>query len=79
MATNLGARPKEVQLAEGGITDWNQEKENSEQEELLVTGASTPANKKSWAAVLGGGLPKREDRNVLEVVLEKETKGSFNA
>ena len=34
--------------------------------------------KKSWAAVLGQGLPQREDRNVLEVVLEKDTRGPFN-
>ena len=33
--------------------------------------------KKSWAAVLGQGLPQREDRNVLEVVLEKEIRGPF--
>ena len=33
--------------------------------------------KKSWAAVLGTGLPQREDRNVLEVVLEKDSRGPF--
>ena len=33
--------------------------------------------KKSWAAVLGQGLPQREDRNVLEVVLEKDHKAPF--
>ena len=34
--------------------------------------------KKSWASVLGKSLPPRDDRNVLEVVLEKDTRGSFN-
>ena len=33
--------------------------------------------RKSWASVLGGSLPKRNDNNVLEVVLEKEARGSF--
>ena len=33
---------------------------------------------KSWASVLGQNLPKRDDKNVLEVVLEKDSRGSFN-
>ena len=33
---------------------------------------------KSWAAVLGSSLPRYEDNNVLEVVLEKDVKGSFS-
>ena len=33
--------------------------------------------KRSWASVLGTSLPPRDDRNVLEVVLEKDTRGSF--
>ena len=32
---------------------------------------------KSWASVLGSSLPKFESRNVLEVILEKDTRGSF--
>ena len=33
----------------------------------------------SWASVLGGNLPTRKDDNVMELVLEKETKGMFSA
>ena len=33
--------------------------------------------KRSWADVLGQGLPLRNDRNVLEVVLEKDFRGPF--
>ena len=33
---------------------------------------------RSWASVLGQNLPKRDDKNVLEVVLEKDSRGSFN-
>ena len=32
---------------------------------------------KSWAAVLGNHSTRYENRNVLEVILEKDTKGSF--
>ena len=34
--------------------------------------------KKSWASVLGCNIPTRDDNNVLEIVLEKDIKGSFN-
>ena len=33
--------------------------------------------RRSWASVLGTSLPPRDDRNVLEVVLEKDSRGSF--
>ena len=33
--------------------------------------------KKSWASVLGGSLPIRDNNNVLEVTLEKDSRGSF--
>ena len=33
--------------------------------------------RKSWASALGGSLPNRNYNNVLEVVLEKEARGSF--
>ena len=33
----------------------------------------------SWASLLGGNLPTRNDNNVMEIVLEKDEKGSFNA
>ena len=42
--------------------------------------AATPATGtsamkvKSWASVLGGGLPSRVDNNVLEVILEKDVR-----
>ena len=32
---------------------------------------------RSWAAVLGSSLPRYEDKNVLEVVLEKDSRGGF--
>ena len=38
---------------------------------------ATEVGRRSWAAVLGGSLPKRDDKNVLEIVLEKESRGSF--
>ena len=45
-----------------------------------VQGASPPPLpvKRSWASFLGGNLPKKDDNNVLEVVLEKEFRGSFS-
>ena len=33
----------------------------------------------SWAALLGSNLPTRNDNNVMEIVLEKDEKGVFNA
>ena len=33
----------------------------------------------SWASVLGGNLTSRNDGNVMEIVLEKESKGLFSA
>ena len=41
-------------------------------------GAQVGAVRKSWASVLGESLPKRDDKNVLEIVLEKDVRGSFN-
>ena len=38
---------------------------------------STMGRGRSWASVLGGGLPFRVDNNVLEVTLEKNARGSF--
>ena len=39
---------------------------------------SSNAAKKSWAAVLGQNLSQRDNNNVLEVILEKDNKGSFS-
>ena len=39
--------------------------------------ASLAQPNRSWAAVLGSSLPRYEDKNVLEVVLERDTRGSF--
>ena len=53
--------------------DWN---EMVTQDEI-----STPiptSMKKSWSSVLSGNLPKMNDNNVLEIVLEKEFRGSFS-
>ena len=33
----------------------------------------------SWASLLGGNLPIRNDNNVMEIVLEKDERGIFNA
>ena len=32
----------------------------------------------SWAQLLGNSLPSSWDKNILEVVLQKDTRGSFN-
>ena len=40
-------------------------------------GREPGAVKRSWASVLGGGLPTRDSKNVLEVILEKDTRGAF--
>ena len=37
----------------------------------------TGAVRKSWASVLGRSLPARDNKNVLEITLEKDTRGSF--
>ena len=33
----------------------------------------------SWASLLGDSLPTRNDKNVMEIVLEKDFKGMYNA
>ena len=33
---------------------------------------------KSWAAVLGTGIPTTLNKNILEIVLEKDDRGPFN-
>jgi hypothetical protein len=33
--------------------------------------------KKTWASVLGGNMFSKNDDNVLEVILEKDTRGGF--
>ena len=33
----------------------------------------------SWAHVLGSHAPTKNDKNVMEIVLEKDIKGSFDA
>ena len=42
------------------------------------TARSSAVRGKSWAAVLGGGLPSRADNNVLEVTLEKNVRVPLN-
>ena len=41
-------------------------------------GLSPTRNKKSYAALLASNLPTSANKNVLEVTLEKDQKGSFN-
>ena len=35
------------------------------------------SEKKTWATVLGGTMLSRKDDNVLEVILEKDSRGAF--
>ena len=37
-----------------------------------------PPGQSSWAALLGGNLPTRNDNNVMEIILEKDERGVFN-
>ena len=48
----------------------------------IDAGAARPVGgpepvRRSWASVLGGSLPARDNKNVLEVVLEKDVRGSY--
>ena len=80
MSTNSGGKSdSSVDMSASKSESWNEimDKEN--------TGGAVKGGlldkvtpKKSFAAVLGGNLPKRDDKNVLEVVLEKEERGSFS-
>ena len=45
---------------------------------LEQPGSESSSPKKTFASVLGKGLAPTMDNNVLEVVLEKDTRGSFN-
>ena len=47
-------------------------------EGVLEESGSEPSPKKTFASVLGKGLSPGLDNNVLEVVLEKDSRGSFN-
>ena len=47
-----------------GSLDWSEEVDN--------------AGRRSWAAVLGSLPPSNLNKNVMEVTLEKDFKGSFN-
>ena len=35
-------------------------------------------NRPSWAQLLGNNLPSNLDKNVLEVILQKDDRGAFN-
>ena len=72
----------------GGGSDWSAIMDAHDKDAgsgLESDRASHPATKepvngnmkKSWASILGGSLPVRDDKNVLEVVLEKDSRGSF--
>ena len=41
--------------------------------------AQTSGGMSSWASLLGGNPPTRNDKNVMEIVLEKDMKGNFKA
>ena len=63
----------------GNLETWSEEVDRTEREQntLPVHLDPTRGNKKSFASVLGSNLPVRDNKNVLEVVLEKDTRGSF--
>ena len=73
MASGLGPGP-------GYQESWSEEVERAG---AARKGDNVPeqdprkTQRKSFAAVLGSNLPIRDNKNVLEVVLEKDTKGSF--
>ena len=57
--------------------------EDATNEELMegftpaITDENDTIEKETWAAVLGRSLTQRQNKNVLEVILEKDLKGSF--
>ena len=62
----------------GGQTAWSHVMDKQDEALGKVNGSEgAAASKKSWASVLGENIPKRDDKNVLEVVLEKDARGSF--
>ena len=42
------------------------------------TGVEAEPSKQSWAAILGKSLVNSKNKNVLEIVLEKEARGSYS-
>ena len=72
-------KPPEKSLV-GGKTAWSDMmiEDQEEVSEVSNTGTVTgKAGRKTWAAVLGDSLPKKNDENVLEIVLEKDQRGAF--
>lgn len=68
--------------------DLAQQRQAAELAETVGAAGSTRSNdnapqggagavKKSWASVLGGSLPRRDNKNVMEITLEKDNRGSF--
>ena len=71
-------------LSTGGQQDWNNimaaetaDSRAAEAAPPVGVAEGVGAVKRSWASVLGQSLPKRDDKNVLEVVLEKDMRGSY--
>ena len=56
---------------------WYDLAENEQRSNGVAVPSPQPPTRRSWASVLGTGLPQRSDNNVLEVVLEKDQRGSF--
>ena len=77
MATSSGPGPGP------GITEQPNWNEMIEEMGEHVVDAAAPdivtaqVGRKTWASVLGDSLPKKNDENVLEIVLEKDQKGAF--
>ena len=44
----------------------------------MGTREEPPGAKKSWAEVLGSSLPQNWNKNILEIILEKDSSGPFN-
>ena len=71
MAANNGARPR----GEGGGLEGGGQRRDSG---AAVGVTSTGGGSNTWAALLGSSLPATLNKNVLEIVLEKDFRGSFN-
>ena len=44
----------------------------------LIMGSGATGGGMTWAALLGSSLPPSLNKNILEIVLEKDERGSFN-
>ena len=76
MATGSGPGP-------GILSSWIEQVESEETARTMSQSSTLPSDvtktaRKSFASVLGSNIPVRDNKNVLEIVLEKDSKGAFN-